>query len=69
MGVMSTLNTLGSGASRSLRRPRGDVSHLGGATAQRSHTRLAKGDGQRVRPTAGSPPVRRLGGGVTVTRH
>lgn len=38
------LNTLGSGISRLLLRPHGVVSHLGGATAQKSSTQGANWD-------------------------
>lgn len=42
MGVMSTLNALGSGISHLLLRPHGDVSHLGGAATTRTHIRTQK---------------------------
>lgn len=38
------LHTLGSGISHLLLRPHGDVSHLGGATAQESSTQGAARD-------------------------
>lgn len=44
MGVMSMLNTLGSGISHLLLRPHGDVSHLGGATTQKNSTQGATWD-------------------------
>lgn len=44
MGVMSMLNTLGSGISHLLLRPHRDVSHLGGATMQTSSTQGATWD-------------------------
>lgn len=44
MGVMSILNTLGSGISHLSLHPHGDVSHLGGATTQTSSTQGAAWD-------------------------